>query len=447
MMLLAWKTRLTPEFATFSLARKRLPAFLIFASLASNYIGPAFSIGAADQGAKTGFHSYLLFLPFALQTALVGLFLAPRLAALEGCATIGDFMRQRYGRTTQLLTGLCSVGICIFFVAFLGSAAGRVLADAIGVPNWVGTIALTSLAVAYTFYGGLKAEVITDTVQFVVFTVILPLVALLAFRLVDAGTAIEHALQRTATTWQTTDWVTASGVALSFLLGETLIPPYANRALASKTPSGSRASFLLASLFCVVWLALVTTIGVVAAELRPSFAETGGALYGLSRTVLHGGVMGLMIVAILGILMTSQDSALNSGAVSFTRDLIQPLRALNDKDQLLYSRAATVGAGVLGVIVADWLPGIIEALLLIYSLWAPTVLVPLILGLLTKRGRESAAISALLAGGATSIAWKPLLHNPFSIPPIIAGVSIALIAYSLGALVPARSTDPTHGAN
>lgn len=445
MLTMAILTRRTPKFLEFSLAGRRLPYFLIFASLSSTYIGPGFSIGASDRGFQTGFLYFFLFLPFALQTFIVGIFLAPRLAAMRNCTSIGDTMGQLYGRFTHLLTGISSVGICIMFTAFLAKVAGETVATFTGLPFAAGVAIVTALSVSYTFYGGIKASVLTDSIQFVVFTLIIPLIAILALfhSSFDISEASRIAVSNTKESFSELPFITALGVALSFFLGETLIPPYANRALASKSPKASTRSFILASVFCVFWLFSVTGIGlsygIVSAEVKGD-----GALLGLAEIVLPSGLWGMLLISIIGIIMSSQDSVLNAGAVSFTRDIVNILPRfsgiMSESGHMLVGRLATLLIGIVGAISAAWLPSIIDALVLIYSIWAPTILLPLAMGLLIKKPPRHAGWLSILAGGTTSILWRHLYEESTNIPSILPALGIAAVAYCVGIII-SRNTN------
>lgn len=435
-------TRRTPKFLDFALASRRIPYFLIFASLASTYIGPGFSIGAADKAQATGYFNFLLFLPFALQTLLVGLFLAPRLAKLEGCYSIGDVIGRHSNIFGHILAGISSVAICVLFAAFLAKVAGDLLNKSIGLPFAFGVIAVSVLSVSYTLFGGIRASIITDAIQFTIFTLVIPLVVIFAIFKTEFSfiRASEIAISSTQTAWQESTTMSMVAIALSFLLGETLIPPYANRALASKSPLASRKSFVLGAIFCVFWLLLVTGIGIIAPQLNTEGNEKYGSLLSVAIYVLPHGLLGFFLVAIIGILMSSQDSVLNAGAVAFTRDIIAPIfrikkQKFTDESQMIIGRIATIIIAVLGALIAGWLPSIIEALLLIYSIWAPTVMIPLVLGLLIKEPGRHSAWLAICFGGGLTILWDKVFGKPYGVESIIPGVLAGLFGFLIGFLV------------
>jgi len=442
MGLVAALTRGTPTFFDFALAKKRLPASLIFASLTATYIGPGFTMGAAEKGFLTGFYSFLLFLPFAVQTLLVGYFLAPRLAVMPGCLSIGDVFGLRYNRAGHLLAGVSSVGICVMFTAFLAKVAGEMLVRFTGLPFEIGVLVITLLAVSYTLFGGIRASVLSDCVQFVVFTIVIPLVSLLAVlhSRFDAPALMESAMSATRKGWETTPFLASLGVAISFLLGETLIPPYANLALASRSSIASKRSFLMGGVFCVVWLAVVTGIGIAGSAILSEKAEGVDVFLGVGAVVLPHGLWGALLVAIIGVLLSSQDSVLNAGAVSLTRDLFGPLMTLDERASMIIGRVGTALIGVIGALAATRLPGIIEALLVIYSIWAPTVLIPLVFAITLKRIGRHAGWLSIVSGGSCAILWQTVLRDPGGVPAIIPGLAAGFLGFAAGHLVSGKQS-------
>src|ERR1017187_4560608 len=126
MVVLAYLTRRTKTFSEFAVGRRSIPTTMIFASLAATIVGPGFSVGVTSKSWNMGFLFYFLVVAFAAQTLLTGLFLGPKLTQERDCNTLGDVMRKRYGRFTQLLTGVLSVGLCIGFTAVMGKIGGSI---------------------------------------------------------------------------------------------------------------------------------------------------------------------------------------------------------------------------------------------------------------------------------------------------------------------------------
>lgn len=427
-------TRRTKTFGEFSVGRHAVPAVMVFASLAATIVGPGFSVGFTAKAWSSGYLFYFLALAYSLQVILVGLLFAPRLSRHRDCHSLGDIMRKRYGRLAHFLTGIVSVGLCVGFTAVMGKVGGTMLSAVTGWPLDICLIVVTGTTALLTFTGGVRATIATEGMQFVLFSVVIPVLFLIAiYRTPETLGALDtqaRELTRLGSSGMTT--LQMFGVVISFLLGEALIPPYANRALSAKSESASRGGFLLAGAFCVVWLAIVAGLGVVAHGLLPAETPGDAVLITLGAQLLPVGVFGLLLAALVAIVMSSQESVLNSGAVAFVQDVVSVYKRPQEKMVLFIAKVATLAFAALAIYFARFAPSIIDALLILYSIWAPTVLVPLLFALWVERSTAAAGWGSILAGGTASLLWQFVLHEPRGVPAILVGILCSIIALGIG---------------
>ncbi len=455
----AVRARTARQYSEFSLASRALPLALVFGSLAATYVGPAFSIGFVGRGFKSGWLFLLIGLAYSLQNILVGLFVAPRLRQLKGCHTLGDAIGQKYNRKCHVLAGIISVGLCAAFAAVMAKAGGDVLTSIFGLPHWSSVIIVVGITALYTTFGGLRASVITDAFQFSAFAILLPLTLLwiLFFRF-DGGLATfaEQASAATSEGLAATPPIEIIGLLAAFLLGETLIPPYANRALASKTTRVSRNGFVLAGCFSVAWFAVMVALGIVAHEVIPSAEveaiKAGGkeaedlVLLTLFKSTMPAAGYSLLLVVLISIIMSSLDSLLNAGAVAFTQDIVKPRMDLENGVALSVGRAATIAIALTAAGGAVAVDSIISGLLVCYAIWAPAILPALIIGLWIKRPQPLAGLLSMSAGSVVAltlwITFTVILRwtTETEISPIIIpALGASLLAYAVGHWLQTRS--------
>jgi len=431
----AVRARAARQFSEFSLAGRALPLALVFGSLAATYVGPGFSIGFVGRGFKSGFLFLSIGLAYSVQNILVGLLVAPRLRGLENCHTLGDAIGQKYDRKCQIVAGVISVGLCAGFAAVMASAGGVVLSDTFGMPIWSSVTIVVGVTALYTTFGGLRASVITDAFQFSAFAILLPITLLLVLALnlnQGASTFTEEAATATVAGFSSTSPIEIVGLMAAFLLGETLIPPYANRALASRTTRISRNGFILAGVFSVVWFMVMIALGVTARSIIPESTGEDHVLLNLVKSTIPAGGYALLLVVLVSIVMSSLDSLLNAGAVAFTEDIVKPFMCLPDKAALNVGRSATIIIAAIAAAGAVAVPSIISGLLICYTIWAPAILPALIIGLWLKRPRPLAGILSMLVGTAVAIVFQFIFPSAVKIPAIILALSSALLAYMLG---------------
>jgi SSS family solute:Na+ symporter len=436
----AVRARAARQFEEFSLAKRALPLALVFGSLAATYVGPGFTISFVGRGFKSGFLYLAIGLAYAAQNVLVGLFVAPRLRALKNCHTLGDAIGQKYDRKCHILAGVISVGICTFFAAVMAHAGGVVLSDIFGLPGWSSVVIVVGVTALYTTFGGLRASVMTDAFQFTAFAILLPVTLLFILILRFDGGAAAFTSQASVATrdgFGSMTFLKGIGLVAAFLLGETLIPPYANRALASRTTGISRNGFILAGVFSIVLFIVMISLGITARGIITMDTDEDFVLLSLVKTIMPVGGYALLLVVLISVVMSSLDSLLNAGAVAFTQDIVKPFKKLPDKASLNVGRCATVAIAAIAAICAPAVPSIIDGLLICYTIWASAILTALIIGLWIKRPRPLAGILSMGVGtivAVTGIIFMFVFASTIDDIPviIIPGLGSALLAYFLG---------------
>ena len=441
----ALRARGAGEFGEFSVARRALPLALVFGSLSATYVGPAYSIGFVGRGFNSGLVFLLFGLAFAAQNILVAQFVAPRLRALSGCHTLGDVIGLKYNRACQVIAGLISVGLCTMFGSVMAAAGGEIITGIVDLPMWSAVVIVVGITTLYTTFGGLRASVVTDAFQFTAFAVLLPGVFVWLL-LRDGGQGYtlfsSDLLSTTRQGWTDLTPVEILGWITAFLLGETLIPPIANRALASETTATARYGFLLAGGFSVIWFMVMIGLGTLAQRLISGEAPTeeDQVLMSLVRATLSMEWYALILVVLISIVMSSLDSLLNAGAVALTQDLVRPLWSISDDRALAIGRCGTVVLALVAVVLGVRGVGtsILQGLSKCYSIWAPAILPALILGLWIKRPVPLAGMLSMVGGTVTALVFIAIFTfiHP-DVPEVLAilpALSVSLLGYLVGHL-------------
>ncbi len=430
------------EYVDFSVAKRSLPLALVFGSLCATYVGPGFSVGFVGRGYNGGFLYLFIGVAYALQNILVGLLIAPKLRELKGCYTLGDAIGQKYGSRCQLVAGIISVLLCTLFAAVMISAGGRVLQNMFGWPKWVIVVLVAVVTTTYTTFGGLRASVITDAYHFALhaflFSGILLYELLTQFK-GGAASFAQEAISATTAGFQAATPIEVVTFIVAFLLGETLIPPYANLALASRTTQVSRISFVLAGCFSVLWFAVMIAIGIVARPLVADATSEDFILLKLVEATAPHAAYALMSVTLLSVILSSLDSLLNAGAVVFTQDVLRRFTVRQDSAALIAGRYSTIVIAAVASGLAVFVPSVIKGLLVCYGIWAPAILPAVIIGLWTKRPRPLAAFLSMIVGttvgAAVGIAFLASQHGRVSkveTPAILPALVCSLLAYLIG---------------
>lgn len=427
-----WAGRNIKNMNEYATAGRSFGFLAIFATLSASFIGGGFSMGNAEKVFLIGVTNIVALWGFSLKEILVARFVAPNMHHYPEAISVGDIMEPAYGREARIFSGLFGVILCAGILGAQIGAMGYIFNLYLGLERTLGILLGCGIVIAYSTVGGMRAVVWTDIIQFVVLAAGIPLV--LYFGIEDVGglDALWHAVpaNRLKLPGEPLAMIGLASLFLTFLLGETLVPPYVQRLLIGKNNREVWRGTLLSGLFSIPFFAVTGLIGFVALALNPSL-DANLAMPYVIREALSPAMQGIVIAAVVSIIMSSADSFLNAAAIAFSNDLVRPLRRepLSTSASLRLARWTTLIVGVLAVVFALSINSVLDTLIYSYNFWAPTVLVPLavaLLGLGVSRRRFLAGA----AGGVLGVlAWKYLLASPFGIDGLVVGTLMNLICF------------------
>jgi SSS family solute:Na+ symporter len=421
-------------YVDYTIANRKISMPLIFVSLTATYIGAGYSLGFVTKGFNSGLFFFILTLGFGAQLILSGKYIIPKLRKFPNCYTVGDIMGKIFGKHAQVLTGLISVSFLIGISSVLVKIGGSILNTITNLPLLPSILLFTIITTAYIYKSGIRGTMFTDKVQLGFIILILPLIVtfLLIKNPITLSDFSQAAITLTSTTFAQTSYLGGLALLLSFLLGETLIPPYVNRALAADSDKSAKNGFIYAGYFSIFWFFILSLIGIYGTIILSDLINTDDVLFTLATTILPVGLLGLFFVGVMAILMSTVDSIINSGAVALIRDVVNPLIILGDELSLILTKHVVIVIAMVSVVVAQFAPSIINTLLAAYSIWVPTVLTTLLIGLYFKNAKIAAGLTALILGGITSFIWQTILSEPFGISGIMVGILANIFGFYLG---------------
>ncbi len=419
----------------FAIARGIIPWPIVFATMVATFLGGGSTLGMGAMGSSVGYVFFFIVVAFAIQFILAGVYIAPTLKQYNGAYTVADVMGFHYGKTTRLLSGFISLLYCIGMLGAMVLGMGVVLQVFLGIPLVWGVIIGISVAIIYSVAGGLFAVIHTDIIQFITLGFFLPLALLIALfgRIPAAGglDSIYATLPATHFTFLGVfPWTVFLSLFLAFLLGEALAPIYVPRIFAAKAPRHARNGMLASAGFMLIFMFCTTSLGVFAHVLIPDVAGDP-VLPSMLIHLLPVGLVGAVIAAVLAALMSTADSTLSAAGVILVQDIYKPLvnKEVSVKTQLLLARIIVLISGVAATAFALWAPGVVEALVIVYSWWAAAILVPLILGVLWGKGTPYAGFCAMLGGIAAFSIWEYALNQPYGFTAIVPGILISFVVF------------------
>ena len=383
-----WVGRNIKSIQEYAIANKMYGTGVLSITMLATYLGGSNVIGAQKHILAYGLIAGLTTIASSLALVLAGTFLVPRMARFSQSITLGDVMKELYGVYGELITGVLGG---MFTVCVVGSqmlALGTICQDFLG---WdiAWSVGLGGLIlVLYASVGGIKSVTITDVIQFVVFIVIIPLIANVAIGEVGGIKALFAKLPTEKLTFggqpQFTSYFFAA-LSWRFLPIALSEPPVMQRILmAQNKQQASNMLFTSAAFILVVRMLLILTclsVFLLVPDIKPS---QGAAFTYIINAYFPPVLRGLSIAGLLAIIMSTLDSFLNAGALLFTHNVLKPYFDSQSKafDELRAVRYTTFLMGCAGIITAFSANEIRTLSYFSISSFSPVIIIPLIAGIL-----------------------------------------------------------------
>jgi SSS family transporter len=341
--------------------------------------------------------------------------------------TAYELMQRRFG------TGVRRVTAAIFLVTRSLAEGVRVFAVAIVVSIILGTgeeisiLAIVALTLFYTFEGGMTAVIWTDVVQMGMYVLGAAASFVLILGKVQGGWAHVIDVAQAAHKLQVFDFTFSFTKPYTFLggvIGGCFLTTASHgtdqlvvqRLLSAKTLSQSRAalmaSWVVVFFQFVLFLSIGTLLYVYYQDAHLAAPKPADRLYpAFIWNQLPVGLAGLAMAAILAAAMANLSAALNSLASTSIVDFVRPLfPMLGDKRYLQLARVATIFWAVvlvlIGLVASHMGGSVLELGLSIASVTLGLLLGVFLLGCLTTRAGEPAAIAGIVSGLAAMLYVK-----------------------------------------
>jgi len=305
--------------------------------------------------------------------------------------SIGEFAQACYGNAVRRYVALISTLYMLCFLTAELTAIGAITSLLSDVNGNIAVLGVAITTLVYTAWGGLRASIVTDQWQAALLIVLLGIVGFAVFG---------HLPELESSKMPSTPTGSAIGVAITLVIAVTAAnlfhQGYWQRLWSAKDTGSLRSGALIGGLATVVVVAVVGSLGIVAAMSGvdlgsppiPFFALLSGASQWLALPAL---VLALTLVA------SSVDTLQNAFASL----------AVTEKKGLSLASARWITVVLMVPVVLVALEGIsVLRLFLIADLLCATAIVPVLMGL-WKRMTTRAAVCGGLAGlvGAIAPGW------------------------------------------
>jgi SSS family solute:Na+ symporter len=445
--------RMTSE--GYFLAGRGLGWVMVGAALLASNISTIHLVGLAASGYNEGLVWGNFEWLASITLIMLGLVFAPFYLKSK-ISTLPEFLEKRYGSTARTILAFIAIIGALFVHIGMSLYAGAVVFKAFfGINVIISIIVISVITAIYTVLGGLKAVVVTESVQTAI--LILGAIVLTGFAvaaLPGNGITSLAELKAQLKPGQLNMLHTKESLRLlgeggfesgltwyACLLGYPVLGLWywcsdqtiVQRILGAKSRQDAQMGAIFAGFLKILPVFILVFPGVIGFVLFRDIIGTDAnqTLPVMIDQLLPTGLKGIMAATLLAALMSTIAAALNSSATLVAVDIVKRLRpSTTDRQQIKFGRIAAVVVMLLAMLWStqgDTFSSIFEAINKIAAAIAPPVATVFLFGVFSKRGTNRAAIVTLVSGlvlGITAfcVDFEPIsntmyltrgLHIPF----------------------------------
>ncbi|WP_077192497.1 sodium:solute symporter [Streptomyces lydicus] len=458
-----WGMRRATSKSDFLVAGRRLGPAMYSGTMAAIVLGGASTIGGVGLGYRYGLSGAWMVFTIGLGLLALSVFFSARIARLK-VYTVSEMLDLRYGGSAGLISGVVMWAYTLMLAVTSTLAYATIFDVLFGLDRALAIILGGAIVVAYSTLGGMWSITLTDMVQFVVKTIGV-LLLLLPIAVIKAGGFAEMKAQLPD------DYFAPLGIGGQTVFTYVLIYSFGmligqdiwQRVFTARGDRVARLGGTAAGTYCLVYALAGAVIGTAAKVLYPHLGSPDDAFATIVKDALPVGVRGLVLAAALSAVMSTSSGALIACATVANNDIWARIRGVvrrqspatdaphgpdagpggagEPRDEVRGNRVFILLMGLAVIVIALALNNVVEALTVAYNLLVGGLLVPILGGLLWKRGTGAGALASVAVGGLTVVGLM-LSLGVLANEPIYYGLLASLVAYVAVSL----ATRPTDAA-
>lgn len=394
------------EKENYILAGRKVTLPFFVASLVATWYGNIMGMGEFVY--NYGLVAFFCFaFPYYIAALFFAIFIAKRIRS-SNSATIPEQMKSTYGNSVSIISSAIILIITIPAAYIL--ILGKLIQLFTGLDLAISLIFSTLISLIIIYHGGLKADLIANTAQFIFMYI--GFVALLFFCIVNLGSISDMISKLPITHKTATGTLSWQYVFAWYIIAfQTFIDPsFHQRCAAAKSPKVAQRGIMISIIFWMIFDFMTLTTGLYAAAYLklPSPLDAYPILADFTMPNVWKGIF---LVAIIATVMSTLESYAFISATTFGNDLF-PIFLKNIK----HTTATKIGlivTGAIGILLAIAIPSAIDLIYKTSSIAVPALIVPLTLSYSKKFYLESKhSLIIMISTMILTILWT--LSNEYS---------------------------------
>lgn len=351
---------------------RKLTLPLFVATLVATWYGGIFGVTALTF--QKGIYNFITQGVFWYVSYLVFAFFLVKKIRRHNVLTIGELSGALFGPKAERVTATLNF-LNLLPLAYTISL-GLFLQTVFGGTLFINTAIGVGIVTLYSLWGGFRAVVFSDVVQFFFMIASVVLVVFFAWAKYGSPQVLVENLPPTHF-----DWTGGESIATIFVWGfialSTLVDPnFYQRCLAAEDEKVAKRGILIST---IIWVLFdcCTTLGALYAKYAMPKASAENAYLQFAIQLVPNGVRGLILAGILATILSTLDSYLFNAATCVSYDFFQ----LKNRFKIWHHHIALVGVSLLSILLGIHFEGnVVEVWKTLGSFSAACLLFPLLVG-------------------------------------------------------------------
>lgn len=436
----AWLKKRVKDDADYLLAGRKMGPMLIAVMLLAINFGGAFVLGTSQDAYSVGFAAISFAIGISVGLVFLALFVARR-ARGSKFVTVPDILEYRFSsQPVRLMASALSI---IALTGILAAQIGAVASSltVLGLPLQLGAVIGTAVIIAFTVMSGMWGVAVTDFIQFLVIVIGLVLVALISVNAAGGLGAIGDSFAARGVDNPfnplSQGWSFFLGAALPVVIHKQVGQDVMQRVFSARSATTASIGAGVAGVLTLLFAVFPALAGMATRVLVPELDPSIGVMPTLIDTVLPFWAAGILIAAIISAVVSTANALLLAAVSNISTDFLLRFTTIgNSPDrQLRWSRIVTLLLGVFGLVVSLLVPGIIQVLVLAFTMYGSGVFVSFMFGLFTSFGGRRASFTSMVAGAGVGLLNVVGLVTFGPMPGIAGAIAVSLVLYVTVALL------------
>ncbi len=421
---------LKSNFNTFWVNNRNTSVLALVMTIVATQIGGGTILGIASSSYTSGTGFGLVAVISTVTGFITLAFLSKKIKEFgdkTNAITLPEIIGHRFGQTAQISSGV------IIFLAYLSMLGGQLLATSIIIKTWSGISYDIALIISgggviiYSAFAGLKGDIITDKLHFILMFIIFILILFPIILIKEPIINIINDLPSEIISPVTFGGYTylIAGIMFGLIIPVVSMELWL-RIFASQDSYKAKKSLIISAIFVVPFYLVPLLIGLISYSTFPTVKNPDSILIMNLFKYLPTGFLGLGVASLFAVLISTANTLIVVLGATIYRDILgKPVE--NTKINLKTSRLITLSVGILGALLAFLISDIVQ--LVLNAFFMISILFPAILSALFFKGTNKVGgMLSIILGGITTICFIPIYPTQAFLPGLV--VSILTIVIS-----------------